>query len=355
MLISKKKDKVVHISELPEVMISVLKSVIDAAVPDLPKLFGFKYYLPLPGEQAVIPYAELEEKFRDAEHAYDHFIAKLDEIVEKGIQHFSSMYKDSAFVPFFRVSYYSMVDRKNGMISGIAVDPTGDEGDPFKLRQKSAFLAPLITGKRILIANPIMGGYVYNRNSPLWALAPSEVRGYDDVSARENDIVSAYMDVITKFHEGYDKDKNFNRTLSEKYMRRGFSTLTSSLRQSGYTEDLDFEPDVIILPFRFVKKELRTSTTDILEGWNENKYYHMLLEVAKYLELEVWTIVEGYQYINDLVKKLEKKFSGKAVIVLSDTKMPKLRECKSCEEIPSSLTEYEIESDEDEYKIIRLR
>jgi hypothetical protein len=338
-LLFRKKERIVHVSELNEQMRAVLRALIDSGIPDLGKLYGLSYYLPPPGENAFIAFSDLDGEYRSVEDAYRAFTEKIKEVKDQVISHFQSLFPSSKFLPHFRVTYFSFVHEVHGMISGINLDPLGSQrGDPFHLKENGEVLRKHLQGKKTLIASTPLLGEVLNPMGPFQELGYREVKVFNGVGRREEEIVKAYRKAYETFHSTYSKEGNYRGDISESHMRSMFSTIREQAK-GVLTEIFPEDVDVIVVPVLYVKPEMRGNSSRIEEGWRSIKYFSDLWDSGKMLEMEVWPIVHSYSYLNELISQLKQRYQGRELIAIIDSvTFRPLSQCKEeCHEYPVEL------------------
>lgn len=332
-----KKDKVIHVSEVPVEMRIAIKSVIDASTSDLPRMFGLRYSTPKPGDQVMIPFADLDGKFSDVEDAYTHLLKEIEENRDGIITSFrEKVGSDREYIDHFRISYYSYVDQNWGMVSGILADPTESLRDPYNLESEQ-LLAQEIKGKNVLVANTALGSYVGNRLSPLWKFGAKSVQTYDSISPIMEDILNTLSDTFSTFHREYDKEGTFSETVASDYMRRAIKKF---MNFSNVIEGLNglSNIDVILVPVISIPKEKWLFGKNLKEAWSSNKMYSLLMETGKLLELEAWPYVIGLERLNESLAKLKTAYQGRRFVLLSDKPIPPINTCSGkCEGIPAEM------------------
>ncbi|MEM3195123.1 MAG: hypothetical protein QXH43_03255 [Metallosphaera sp.] len=309
----KKEEKnILHIDHINPQMKKAIKTLIDSGVPEVAKLYGFRYLFPRLREPIFIPYGRLDDDFKDTHEAFERILEEVDKIKDEGMQTYKTWYPTAEEINHFRFTFYSMTI-EDGMKVGIAANPLASlDQDSFKLNE----IGDEVRGKKVLVLSSALAGQVVNTKSVF--SNSSAVEFLDTVSSREDEIIESYLWLNKNFHEKYDKDKEYDVELGRTYMKRLFSIIKSVTSPKVANNSKD--KDVIILPLFIYPKGKIVGNISIMEAWNSNESFATLLRQAQYHEMEVGPIVYNVDTINSLVETYG--FSAEKLIVLTDQKVP---------------------------------
>ncbi|BCS93988.1 hypothetical protein [Metallosphaera javensis (ex Sakai et al. 2022)] len=335
----KREEKnILHIDHLNPVMKKAIKTLIDSGIPEVARLYGFRYLFPRIGEPIFVPYGRLDDEFKDTHEAFERILEEVNEIKDEGMKTYKTWYPTAEEIDHFRFTFYSMT-REGGMKVGIAANPLASlEQDAFKIGE----IANEISGRKVLLLTPALAGQSANTNSAL--AKASSVQILDFVSSRESEIVDSFIWLNKNFHEKYDKDKEYDADLGRTYMIRLFSVIKSMISSKVTTSP---SADVVILPLFVYPRNKLVGNISIMEAWNSNETFSQLLRQAQYHEVEVGPILYNVDSINSLVEKYG--LNSEKFIVLTDQKVPSLERL----DYLSWIKKFRMEKESDFVKILR--
>ncbi|WP_252896670.1 hypothetical protein [Metallosphaera hakonensis] len=238
---------ILHIDHLNPMMKKAIKTLIDSGIPEVAKIYGFRYLFPKIGEPIFVPYGKLDDEFKDTHEAFERILEEVNEIKDEGMKTYRTWYPFAEEIDHFRFTFYSTTS-EGKMKVGIAANPLASlEQDAFKIND----IADEIKDKNVLVLTPALAGQAINSSSVL--SKSSKVQVVDFVSQREAEIIDSFIWLNKSFHEKYDKDKEYDSELGRTYMKRLFSVIRSMI-SSKVTENPS-KTDVTILPlFVYPKK-----------------------------------------------------------------------------------------------------
>ncbi|MCH1770119.1 MULTISPECIES: hypothetical protein [Metallosphaera] len=335
----KREEKnILHVDHLNPVMKKAIKTLVDSGIPEVARLYGFRYLFPRIGEPIFVPYGRLDDEFKDTHEAFERILEEVNAIKDEGMKTYRAWYPTAEEIDHFRFTFYSMT-KEGGMRVGIAANPLASlEQDAFRIGE----VVEEISGKRVLLLTPALAGQSANTNSAL--AKASSVQILDFVSSRESEIVDAFIWLNKNFHDKYDKDKEYDADLGRTYMTRLFSVIKSMINSKVTNSP---SADVVILPLFVYPKSKIVGNISIMEAWNSNEAFSQLLRQAQYHEIEVGPILYNAETINALVERYA--FNAEKLIVLTDQKTPSLERL----DYLTWVKRFKVEKETDFVKILR--
>jgi len=290
-LFGKSKEKIYHIDHLPEKMRLVLKTVMDANLPDIAKFYGLKYLTPRYGEPIFIPYGDLNGKFDSYEKAFEKIYKEIEERKEEGYKQYKQWYPNVELLDHYRIVFHSTTTPEEGVIYGIGAHPLGD------LKQELQ-----IEGNEITVVG--------------MAVRVKNAKYFDFLKERRKEIIDAYNFLYSEFHSKYDKDKVYVVEVATYYMNKFFEVVDSYFKGLTFTNRLKGEVAVVPLFSSQVKKDGK-----IVDLWKE--YYKKYFEEGSYYKFEAIRAIYNEEFINKLLSQIKDNFE-KVVLVGEDDKKPRV-------------------------------
>jgi hypothetical protein len=338
--------KVYHIDHLPLNNRKVIKTLFESNVPDLMRLYGLDYVIPLWGEPIFIPYGYFTEEYKDSSKLLRYILELKDEVVREGLENYKQWYPNRLFIDFYRIVQYSYVNPYEGMELGLAFHPlSASPSGFFKLEEIKKF----IINKKVLIANQTLFGKTLSESILKNA---KDIMINDIVRNKISEIIEFHLWLIKYIHENYDKEKLYDLGVAKEYMNIGVNQLLTLLENrnievnnilSGY--------DIVLLPIFVINKEFQTNSNDIINAWVQEPSLKEVLRQGRFHEINSLPIVMSYKVIEELILQIFSKYD--TIILLFDKKVPKIEKCKY--ECPQIIKNYKIIEEGDQYKIIQFK
>ncbi|QKQ99186.1 hypothetical protein GWK48_01155 [Metallosphaera tengchongensis] len=312
-IFGKKDEKnILHIDHLNPLMKRAIKTLIDSGIPEIAKLYGFRYLFPKVGEPLFIPYGLLDDDYKDTHEAFERILGIVEEKREQGMKIYKEWFPSAEEIDHYRFTFYSTA-QEGKMRVGLAANPLASlEQDAFNLKDIESY----IQGKKILILTPALAGQSVNRASPL--SKSSKIELIDIISKRENEIIDSFIWLNKTFHERYDRDKDYDAELGRSYMKRLFSVIKKTISSKIVEKPGDVE--VTILPLFIYPKNKLVGNVSVMEAWNSNSTYSEILRQGRFHEIEVGPILYNVESINELVEKYAS--NSEKLILITDQKTP---------------------------------
>ncbi|MEM0373530.1 MAG: hypothetical protein QXV69_06695 [Sulfolobaceae archaeon] len=345
-LFKKKIKKIYHIDHLPLLNRKVIKTLFDSNLPDLMKLYGLKFSVPLYGEPILIPYGAIAEEYKDSKELLNEILLLKDGIKQEGLKKYSEWYPESQFLDYYRIVQYSYADPQEGMIIGLGFHPLeiSPEGY-FKLKGLSEF----IENKKVFIANQALFAQTLNRFS-IFTRA-KEIVVNDIVFDKINEIVEFHLWLLEYFHLNYDKDKLFDKDIAYEYMKIGLEKI-NQITKNTIKNKIMSNYDTVILPiFVLARNFHNTNITELKRAWQEDPNLNFILKQARFHEIDSIPVLMSYNVIERLVEDIKALYDE--VIVVFDKNIPPISKCKS--ECPKFVLENKVIKEGENYKVIQFK
>lgn len=340
-LFRKKVKKIYHIDHLPLLNRKVIRTLFDSNLPDLMKLYGFKFAVPLYGEPIFVPYGIIADEYKDSREFLDEILKLKDEVKLEGIKKYSEWYPTSEFIDYYRIVQHSYMDPQEGMVLGLGFHPLeiSPEGF-FKLKE----LEKLIENKKVFIANQALFAQTINKFSVL--NKAKEVVVNDIVHDKFREIVEFHLWLNEYFHNNYDKEKLYDREIAEAYMSLGLEKLTQIIKNTVKNKVLSGF-DVVILPIFIFPWNMQAEISDLKRAWLEDPKLSQILKQARFHEIDSVPVLMSYNVLEKLVEDIKSSYDE--VVVVFDKNVQK---CKN--ECPKFIVENKVMQEGSNYKVIRF-
>lgn len=327
--------KILHIDWLDKNMKSVIKTLFDADMADVFRMYGFDYVTPRWGEPIFIPFEEFSGKYRNVKTAYEKVLQKVKENENIGLQLYKNWFSDYVYFDHYRFVEFSFTDPNSGMIVGIGAEPlTASKSSQFDLNS----ITDIIKDKKVYIANQALLANIVVKGALTVA---KDIKMGDEVMNRRDEIIEFYHWINEYRHNKYDKENVYNREIAENYMKKGFELMDSIRRQ--YITDKP-EGEIALLPVFVIPKKKRTNSKSIRDAWTgELKEY---LNNAEFHEIEPSVVVMSYSVIEQEIEKLK---GFETIIVLFNKAVKPLQKCDDC---PEALKSFNVKYETDKVKIL---
>ncbi|AHC50863.1 hypothetical protein SUSAZ_01860 [Sulfolobus acidocaldarius SUSAZ] len=307
--------KIYHIDSLNEHMRNVIKTVMDVNMNDLAYYYGLKYLSPVIGEPIFIPYGRLDGKFNDFEKAFEKLYQEIEKIKDKGLKQYLEWYPGSKFLDHYRIVFYSEV--QEGITYGIGAEPLA-------FIPSNSFGLPNIEGEAVVIGMQLLN---------LAVLKKLNLKFYDLVKDKRDEVIEAYNWLYSEFHAKYDtKDRKFLTDIASYYMRRFFQQVYDVAKD--YTTD-KLEGKIAIIPLVESKAK---KDGKIIDVWRED--LRDLLEQARYYLVEAIPAIYNQERMSKILKQVGSNFEE---IILTSQKKPK---------IPEELKDLKVKTQGDKFVVL---
>ena len=309
-LFGKSKEKIYHIDHLPEKMKLVLKTVMDANLPDIAEYYGLKYLTPRFGEPIFIPYGDLNGKFDSYEEAFKKIYETIEERKKEGYNLYMQWYPNVELLDHYRIVFHSATTEE-GVIYGIGAHPLGDLKQEIKLEEKDI----TVVGMAIRVEN---------------------AKYFDFLKDRRKEIIDAYNYLYSEFHTKYDKDKVYVEEVATYYMNKFFEVVDSYFKNLTFTSNLKGEVAVVPLFSSQAKKDGK-----IVDLWKE--YYKKYFDEGSYYKFEAIRAIYNEEFVNKILSQVRDNFK-KIVLVGEDNKKPR---------VPEMLRDLKVVKEESNYIVLQ--
>ena len=318
-------EKIFHVDHLPEHMKVVLKTVMDYSLYDIAELYGLTYLTPRLGEPIFIPFGYLTGKFKDHEEAYEHLMNEIEERKQEGYKKYAEWYPGYEFLDYFRIVFYSYVDRAEGVIYGVGAEPLA-----------------LPPKERVQIPDELVQGSVLA--SPVFLHQALKGKGvlYDPVRKRWGEVREAYIWLYRDFHLNFDKDRAHADEVAKFLVDKFFQNLERVLGRAKTTESLKGERVVVYVP----KVRKTASSSNLIEAIKEA--YSEELATGRHYEVTLKDFLQGPKAVEEVV--YQATGTAKELVAVFDEKVD-LNSCKYCPEVLKSL---KLKSDLGNVKVFQL-
>ncbi len=321
----RKVEKVFHIDHLPEHMKVVLKTVMDYSLYDVAELYGLTYLTPKLGEPIFIPYGYLTGKFKGYEEAYEHLMEEIEERKEEGYKKYAEWYPGYEFLDYFRIVFYSYVDREEGVTYGIGAEPLA-----------------LPPKERVQVPEELLQGSILA--SPVFLHQAIKGKGalYDPVRKRWNEIAEAYIWLYRDFHLNFDKDKAHADDVARFLIGKFFDNLERVIGKAKRVDSLSGERVIIYVP----KVRKTAKSTNLVDAIKEA--YSEELTQGRHYEVTLKDFLQGPKAVEDIIYQAMN--SAKELVAVFDEKVD-LNNCKYCPEVLKNL---KLKADMGSVKVFQL-
>ncbi len=327
--------KILHIDWLDKNVKSVLKTLFDANIAHVIRMYGFDYVTPRWGEPIFVPFDELAGRFRNTKSAYEKIMQKVKENKDIGLSIYRNWFPNYIYYDYYRFVEYSFSDIKSGITVGFAAEPmVATDKTPFELEA----IVGQIKGKRVYISNQALLGNIIAKGPIMNA---KEVKMGDEVMQRRDEIIEFYNWINDYRHTRYDKENVYDKEIALDYMTKGFELL-DTLRRSYITDEP--EGEIAIVPIFVIPKRKRTNAKGIKEAWTTD--LKEFLDAAMFHEIEPTPVIMSYSVIN---QELEKLKGFDTIIALFDSSVKRLDKCDEC---PELLKSFKVKAETDKVKIL---
>jgi len=312
----KREEKnVLHIDHLNPMMKRAIKTLIDSGVPEVARLYGFRYLIPRLGEPMFVPLGRLDDDFKDVFEAFNRILEEVNEVKFKGMETYRLWCPTAEEIEHFRFTFYSIVSQEGGMKVGIGANPLASlDQDLFKLGGVEEY----VVNKKVLILTPALVGQAVNSQSVL--SKAKNVNLLDIVSERRGEIIESFLWLNKSFHDKYDKDRDYDVELSRMYMQRLFDVISKIA--SGKLVKSPSEYETVLLPLFIFPKRRIVGNVSVMEAWNSNEEFAEMLRQARFHDVEVTPVIYNYEVINELVDNYAPRAEN--LVILTDQKSPLL-------------------------------